>query len=443
MAKVEKTSANDVGATHGSPLRSTPVAVMRSELTLTGLLGDFRLLLILFVAFRLMLMMIYQPLLVNDVERGVTAGGDFLYYHQLGALSDDGLLPFRDWWSEFPPIPSFLLTLVYQLAGRNDNYAGFAVFFGLIMLACDVGNLALVRAIGKRLHGANTGMALAWVYALMIAPAVFIWWDFEPLVALFLLISVYWLLRGLDVLSAAAAAVGALVKFTPALVLGVVWRFRQQREALRSTGIVAVVFLVVYALLFVQNAAMTVPSLTAQFNKASYQTVWALLDGNYSTGNFGAASERLDPANAYVVQGNPSVTSGWLRLGVAAAIGAFIYARTRRFDDKGLVAFVTITLLIFFLQAQGWSPQWLVQIVPLVLLCFPTRDGVMTTVLLTLATFAEYPFLFLRTGDTGGVMTGSLVTPFVVLVLARTAILLGLCLALYRRLRQEAIPRAD
>jgi hypothetical protein len=419
MAKVKETASRDV--------------------TLTGLLVDFRLLLTLFIAFRLLLLMAYQPLLVNGIERGVTAGGDFLYYYQLGALSGEGSIPFRDWWSEFPPIPSLMVTLIYQFAGQYDNYAGFAMLFGLLMMACDLGNLALVRAIGGRLHGSNTGMALAWVYALMIAPTVFIWWNFEALVALFLLLSVWYLLKAEDIRSAVAAAIGALVKFTPALVLGAVWRFRQPKVALRYTVVVGIIFGGVYGLLFVQNAAMTAPSLTAQFNKASYQTVWALIDGNYQTGNFGAASERLDPANAYIVQGNPSVFPGWLRLALAGAIGAFVFARTRRFDDKGLVSFVAITLLIFFLQAQGWSPQWLMQIIPLVLLCFPTRDGVTTAILLSLVTFAEYPFLFIRTGDTGGVITGALVTPFVILVLSRTLILIGICVGLYRRLRQEAV----
>jgi hypothetical protein len=77
--------------------------------------------------------------------------------------------------------------------------------------------------------------------------------------------------------------------------------------------------------------------------------------------------------------------------------------------------------------------------VPLVLLCFPTRDGVTAVVLLSMVTFVEYPFLFIRTGDSGGEITGALVTPFIVLVLARTVILAALCVALYRRLRQEAV----
>jgi hypothetical protein len=405
--------------------------------SMPALLGDFRLLLILAVSLRLLLLIVYQPLLLEGGERGMTAGGDFLTYFQLGALSADGLLPFRDWWSEFPPVPSFLNVLLFQLGGRA-GYTGFAMLYGLLMLACDTGILAQVRAIGSRLHGTSTGMALAWVYAVLAAPLVLVWWTFEPLVALAFLLGLRWLLERRDFPAGVMIGFGALVKFTPALLLGALLRFSPGRRFGVVTVTAGLLFGVVYGLLFLQNAAMTAPSVTAQFSKASYQTVWALLDGNYRTGNFGPIEERLDPANAAVLIGNPSVVPGWLRLLAAAGLGLLVFMRTRRFDDRGMVYFAVITLLIFFVQAQGWSPQWLAQVVPLVLLAFPTRDGILTIVLLTAATFAEYPFLWIRTGDTGGVITGALVTPYAVLVLARTAILVGLCIALYRRLRQKA-----
>ena len=157
----------------------------------------------------------------------------------------------------------------------------------------------------------------------------------------------------------------------------------------------------------------------------------------YSPGDLarGAADERFDPANAYRINGNPAVIPGVVRLGAAALIGAFIFWRTKRFDDRGLVAFTTLTLLIFFLQAQGWSPQWLAQIVPLLLLCFPTRNGVTLIVLLSGLVFIEYPFLFMRTGDTGGMVAGAQIVPFTGLVLGRTLLLVMVCVALYRRLR--------
>lgn len=412
------------------------------DMTITGLLSDFRLLLILFVAFRLMLLIVYHPLVLAGVERGISAGGDFATYFQLGALSGDGLLPFRDWWSEFPPIPSYLITGLVQVLGAQPTYTAFASLLGLIMLAFDAGNLVLVRRIGTRLHGANTGIALAWIYALMLAPAVFIWWNFEPMVAFWLLLSLHWLLQERDLPSALTAAAGALTKFTPALLIGAVWRFRQPSHAIRYTVILAAVFGLVYGVLLAQNAAMTGPSLTAQFGKASYQTVWALIDGNYRTGNFGPVEDRTDPNRANDLQGNPAVIPGWLRLAVAAGIGAFIYARTRRYDARGLAAFVAITLLIFFLQAQGWSTQWLAQIIPLLLVALPTRNTILGLLLLCAASFAEYPFLFLRTGDTGGEITGELMLPFVALILARTFILIGFCVALYGKLRQQPAPEA-
>ncbi|MCA9907034.1 MAG: hypothetical protein KC519_00170, partial [Anaerolineae bacterium] len=158
----------------------------------------------------------------------------------------------------------------------------------------------------------------------------------------------------------------------------------------------------------------------------------------YRTGNFGPIQDRFDPAKASELLGNPAVIPGWLRLAVAAGIGVLIYARTRRYDARGLVAFVTITLLIFFLQAQGWSTQWQAQIIPLLLLALPTRNTVLGLVLLSLAAFAEYPFLFIRTGETGGEITGALQMPFAILVVARTLILISFCVALYQKLRQEA-----
>ncbi len=411
----------------------------RGGLTLPGLLGDTRLLLILFVTLRLTLLLAYQPVLVAGGERGLAAGGDFQTYFQIAALSDRLGAPFQGWWSEFPPVWSFLTVFIYQSQGENANYGAFALLLALLLLAADAGNLGLLRRLGTRLHGAPTGLALAWVYAVLAAPLVLAYWTFEPLVTFWLLLGLWWLLDGREGRSAAAAAVGALTKFTPALLLGGVWRFRSRGRAARYTVIVAGLFALVYLPLLANNAAMTLPSLTAQFNKASYQTVWALLDGNYRTGSFGPLADRADPARASIALGEPAVIPGWARLGAALAVGLLIFARVRRYDDRGLVAFVTLALLIFFLQAQGWSTQWLSQIIPLALLCFPTRDGVLAMVILSLVVFAEYPFLFIRTGDTGGVITGALVAPFALLVVARTAILVGMCVVLYRALRRPAL----
>ena len=432
-----------------------------------SLLNDTRLLVILFITFRLMMLMVYQPLLIDPtppevalevdeaaeapfepfasptgVERGVGAQGDRLYHYMLSRLTEGGDYPFIDWWSEFPPVWYLTTTTVYQ---TQSDYSNWSVWMGIILLAFDVGNLLLIRKIGIHLHGESTGMALAWIYTVMIAPMVMLFWNFETLVTFFFLLGLYWLLIGKQNRSALAIALGVLTKFTPALIFGALIRFRPQRMTLRYIAIVLSVFVGVYALLYAVNAAedgnpdMVTVSLTAQFNKASYQTVWALIDGNYTTGNFGSVESHFDPDAADELYGEPAVIPSFVRLALAGAIGLFIFLRTRRLDDRGLVAFVTVTLLIFFLQSQGWSPQWMVQIIPFVLLSFPNKNGVLVLVLLTFLTFTEYPLLFIRTGDTGGIVEGTMRLPFVVLILSRTFLLVSLCIGLYQKLRQEPV----
>ncbi len=398
------------------------------------LLADFRLLVVLFVCLRLLLLLIYQPFILQGVERGITAGGDFQTYFQIASLSDKVGLPLRDWWSEFPPLWSYFSVLIYKV---QPNYTGFSMLLGFIFLLFDVGNLVLIRKIASQLYSPDTAQALAWIYAVLLAPLVFVFWTFEVVVAFFMLLSLWWLLKERDKLAGVGIALGVLVKFTPIVLLGAIWRYRAVKRAVVPTVIVVGLVASTYAVFFMQNAAMTMPSVTAQFSKASYQTVWALIDGNYRTGNFGPLEDRLDPARASITLGNSAKIPSWVRLGGALLVGVFVFMRTRRFDAKGLVTFVGISLLIFFLQAQGWSPQWLVQIIPFILLCFPNRDGVLMVVLLSLVTFTEYPFLFIRTGDTGGEIGGTLMTPFAALVLARTVILVGICVAQYRILRQS------
>ena len=86
----------------------------------------------------------------------------------------------------------------------------------------------------------------------------------------------------------------------------------------------------------------------------------------------------------------------------------------------------------------------MVQIIPFILLVFPTRNGVLTVVVLSLAVFFEYPVIFIRTGATGGEVTGPILVPmFISTILMRTAILVAVCVAFYGVLRQEPIPEVE
>lgn len=414
---------------------------------LPPLLQDFRALALLFIGLRLTFALVYQPSLVRigqggAVERGMSVYGDLPYYYQLVLLADGGVLPYRDYWFEFPPGAWGLYAGLYEVGslGKGMSYPAWAMLAGLSMTVCDLGVLVVLRRLGERLHGAETGAALAWVYALLAAPAIIPWWTFEPLVALSMILSVWWLLGGRPLASAAVTLAGALTKYVPVLILPAVWRFLPARQALRYTGAVLIGLGLALGMLWGWGGRMAYASLVAQVHRASYQTVWALLDRNWRTGLFVPPEVRSDADTALAPAGNPPLVPGWARAVLVAVPGLYLWKRAHRRDDQALLAFYSATVVLFYLWAQGWSPQWLVVLLPLILLNFPHRVGVLVCVALTFGAFLEYPALFMRTAETGGAIDGALRPTYGLLVLARTGLLIGLVVALGRRLGSEADP---
>src|SRR5215831_7271236 len=122
------------------------------------LLRDGRLLLYLFVGFRLMVLLAYMPYLNNGAEQGLTVFGDFHHYYNLASISDEGKLPYRDYWYEFPPIFPILSLAIYGLTSlRGADFTAYASLLGIVMIAFDVGNLLLIRRIGTAIRDPGTG----------------------------------------------------------------------------------------------------------------------------------------------------------------------------------------------------------------------------------------------------------------------------------------------
>ena len=417
---------------------------------LSPLLADFRILVLLFLGLRLTFAVVYQPSLVTiqdssgkpvTVERGIAVFGDLPYYYQLVLLAQKGILPYRDYWFEFPPLTWGLYAGMYELAslGNGLSYPAWASLMGLAMTVCDLGVFYLLYRLGRRLYGMQTGMGLVWVYSLLAAPAIISWWTFEPVMALSVLLSVWWLLDKRLGASALAVVVGGLIKYVPLLLVPGVWRFLPARLAWRYTAVVALTLGVVGAGLWGWGGQMAYASLAAQFRKASYQTVWALFDGNWRTGLFVPPEQRTDPDTALTSADAPAKVPLGVRTALLVGPAIYVWVRIRRDDARSLLAGYSAIVVLFYLWAQGWSPQWLVVLTPLILLNFPHRLGVMVCLVLAFGAFLEYPGLFMHSGDTGGAIGEALRPFYALLILARTGLLIGIVAALGRQLGRETV----
>jgi hypothetical protein len=355
------------------------------------------LVLFLFVAFRLSLLAFWPA---DQLARW----SDYDYYYEVASWVDRGLLPYLHYWVEYPPLFPYLAVLLYLL---TFHYVAFATGLVLLQLVFEVGSLVLLHRLARRALGEAHADRVIWIYALLFAPVATWWLSFDSFATFLLLLAVERWLAGHRTQSALAMGVGGLVKWFPMLFLPVAVRFRRDwREALGYAAVAMTVVVVVLGILAALSPAYTLASLRSLGSRASWQTVWALLDGNLGTGAYQA--NRFDPAAAALPQGNPSRVPTWLTSLLFGGFYLWLWIRPSRdsrlaaYDlhlptgDWRLIRFTTVTVLLFFLWSRGWSPQWLGTLVPLLLLSLPLERAVLYLVVLTFINIAEWPVLLSR-----------------------------------------------
>jgi hypothetical protein len=356
---------------------------------------DIALVVTLFVAFRLMWLIAYPA-------DNLTVYGDYPYYHGLAQLAKEGRLPFLGYWVEYPPLFAYLYQGAYALTG--DRYPAFATVLALVMMVFEVGNVILVFRLAGHAFSREGAVKLVWVYAALFAPTFVMWHNHDVISTFFLLLAVDEFLRGRSHRSAMWAGVGAMVKYFPVLLVPVVWRFRRDlRQAITYTLILVAVCAVVLLPFLIASPTFTVASLRAQTAKTSWLTAWALVDSNLGTGIFGPANAHVDPAAAIAPQGNPPLIPPLIPLIAFGALYLWLWTSrppTSSFQlptsSLRFMLFTAATLVIFFLWSKGWSPQWLVMLIPFVLIALPLGRALLYVLTLSFINLAEWPVFLSR-----------------------------------------------
>jgi hypothetical protein len=326
---------------------------------------------------------------------GLRGYGDFLHFFNMASLPG---WPFFDYWVEFPPVFSFLSALLVRLSSGQQHVYDYLLFF--ILTLADCGSLYLFARLGTRLHALPGALVRTGLYLLALVSLAYGWWYFDPLAVFCMLLGISLLLDNRPVTAGLAVAAGILTKLFPGLVLVMVWRRWSLKRIVVLAAASLLPALVVWGALWAFSPRFTLASLQSQASKGSWETVWAMLDGNYLTGNFGDEVERLDPAAAARPIGNPPLVSPWLRLVIFAGLGLLAIWKIRPLNgtrgDLQSLALLGFTWALFLLWSPGWSPQWVLFLLPLILLILPERMAVLFGLMLVLVNLLEWPILLSR-----------------------------------------------
>jgi hypothetical protein len=378
----------------------------------------FRLLLLLFLAFRLSLLAFWPA---DQLARW----SDYDYYYEVASWVDGGELPYLHYWLEYPPLFAYLSVLLYLV---TPHYTAYATSLALVQLAAEFGSLLLLYRLAGRVMGQMSRGRLLWTYALLFAPVATWWLSFDSLTTFFLLLAIERWMAGCRVQSALALGIGGLIKWFPLLFIAVVARFGRNWREVTAYAVVAISTVVLVVGFFAAlSPTYTWASLRSLSSRTSWQTVWALLDGNLSTG--AVQADRHDPTVATDPQGSPPLVPAWLTTLLFGALGLCLWWKTPAVPEpRRVLRFAALTLVLFFLWSRGWSPQWLGMLAPLLLLSFPLERVVLYLIVLTFVNIAEWPVILSRGLNDWLYLTVPL----------RTGLLVLVAVELWRQMRQPS-----
>jgi hypothetical protein len=368
--------------------------------------------LLLFFSFRWLSLLLLRP------GGFIRDWSDFDTYLGLASVSDYGLYPFLHYWLEWPPLVPWLAVGAYKLslllpAWPDDPRLWFVLILGTVFVVFETGNLALLYRISSRLYGTSGASSVSspvlrpvWLYALLFVPLYAMLGFFDSVALFFLLLALDCALRERLMRSAMAVGIGFMVKLTPIIFLPVavrhLWHLAESRAAGLRDGA-----------LYVVTTAVTVLALAAPFllirpvwlltlaravaGRSSWETVWAILGGYYGYGV--VAGDRLNPAEtAFAVHPN---ALPWLAIALVFAVFylAVWLPRADYRQPRRVVALTGLTVTLFLLYSKGYSPQFLVYLLPFIVLLFPNRRGVAYSLLLTTLNILEQPVYFVLAPD--------------------------------------------
>ena len=356
--------------------------------------ADFLLLFGLFLTFRLSTVWLLRP---GGYIRDYS---DLIYYQGRASWQDFGLLPYRDYWSEYPPLFAWLTVWIDRLSRHiplwEDERLWYAVPFGLIMVGAESATFLALYWLARQLYG-DRALRVSWLYAGLFLPVYLLggWFDALPvatiLVGLALAVAQpHW---GGALLFGLITGLGGLLKLVP-LALGAVLPLATKRIGVWALGLATACLVMVlgYGVAYVQGPVMTLASLRSLSERSGWSTLYAWSNGYTRLGK--VLGDVFDPTvEMHLYQSwypERLVWLGWLLLGLLAFAVALRQAPPPQ-SARRLIFFSALTYTILLVAYPAWNPQYGLYLLPFLILLWPGARGVIYALLLSALILVEHP----------------------------------------------------
>lgn len=358
---------------------------------------DFLLLLATFVTFRLAAVWFTRP---GGYIRDYS---DLIYYRSRASWQEFGFLPYRDYWSEYPPLFAWFSVWIDNLARLlpvwEDERLWYAAFFGAALVVAESVTFVCLYLLARRLWG-ERALRVSWLYAGLFLPVYLLngWYDALPVMTIFVALTLMLTVRSAwgMALAGIVAGVGGALKLVPLAILAVTpLATRRWRQVALAIALALLVMAGVYALAYATGPTMTLASLHSLVDRTGWSTLYALADGFTRLGK--VVGDPFDPTSE-VGQYDPQIPQRLIWLGWLA-LGAMLLWLARRRQSPPqeawrVVSFAALTYAILLLAYPAWNPQYALYLLPFLVLLWPGARGLTYALLLSGFVLLEHPIYF-------------------------------------------------
>ena len=367
---------------------------------------NFILLLCLFISFRALVVLAFRP------GGFVLDFSDFYFYRVFAEVSREGYIVYENLWTTYPPLFPWLMINIWELSALlppwEFNNLWFNLFLSATFLLFEAGNFILLYLMALKLYSPQKAFKSAWIYALLFAPVYTLTGWFESYPLFFFLLSLYLLLCGKPYWAALSSGLGFMVKLIPIILLPIgakhlpiyrdKWRlvipWLQVDLDLTAFGRYLLTFgLTIFFIglpWYLRNPDLILAPFFMTGFRPAWQTIWALLEGNYDYGVIPVDMRNLDWAS--LEPAPSSLPWLWITLGFAIIYTLLFTRKVAWKQPKVTLAFTGLTVCFFFLYSKGYSPQWLGWLFVFIALLLPNARGVFYALLLDGANIIESNF---------------------------------------------------
>jgi hypothetical protein len=329
----------------------------------------------------------------DDFDRSV--------YAKDGEWFPRGLVPYKDTISEYPQVATYLFALPYLLE-RFQPGENFYWLYSTVFSFITLGFLFATTSLLYQMLPSHKNRAF-----LMLLPAgiYFTFNRYDILPSFLVLLSLFFLSKKKALLAGVFLGIATLTKWYPVLLLPVFlsYSFRKQRridwKLILAFGLTC---LVIIAPTFLAGGlkALLVPYLVHAGRGFEQVSLPALLQRTFPVW-------AAKPLNLLIL------TYGFLFLSVAAAPLSLI-APIDTFEKVVQWSLVVVTLFIVF--SRIWSPQWILWVLPLLVLVARDRTDLIWIVSYGILNYLAFPVIFDRSGPTSWQLGVAGLAGFAVLV---------------------------